>query len=139
MRGWIGMVRALGEAFVALLRAEAEALVHDFARAGKALSRALLLGAVAGAFAFWAIGLLVYLGVELLALTLPRWGAVAVVLGAFLLVAGGLAAWTTARLRAVETPLAAWQRRRADTDRWWRERFGDDEEPAPPEIEEDLP
>jgi hypothetical protein len=139
MGSWIGMVRALGEAFVALLRAEAEALAQDFAHAGKALARALLLGAVAGAFAFWAIGLLVYLGVELLALVLPRWGAVAIVLGAFLLVTGGLAAWARARLRGVETPLATWQRRRADTDRWWRERFGDDDEPPPPEIEEDLP
>jgi len=139
---WGALVREIGEAWIALLRAEAEAVARDLGASGRALLRALLVAAVAGAVAFWALGLVVYLAVELVALALPRWGAVAVVLGVFVLAAALLARLAASRLRAVETPAATVRRRLDDGRRWWRERIA--AEPvappeAPPQVEEELP
>ncbi|KAB2955153.1 MAG: hypothetical protein F9K18_13740 [Thermoanaerobaculia bacterium] len=139
---WRALVRELGGAVLDLLRAEADALVRDLGASGRTLVRALVFAAVAGAVAFWTLGLLVYLAVELLTLVLPRWGAAAVVLGAFALAAAALALAARSRLRALESPDVTVRRRLADSRRWWRERIEADPEAgtaAPPEIEEELP
>ena len=146
-RSWSALVREIGEAFLALLRAEVEAVARDLGDSGRALLRALVLAGLAFGVAFWALGLVVYLAVELLALVLPRWGAVGIVLAVFVLAAAILAAVAARRLRAVESPAATVRRRMEDSRRWWRERIA--AEPATPvatppdaerfEDEEELP
>lgn len=142
-RGWADLVREVGEAFLALLRAEVEALVSDFGRSGRALGRALALAAGAGAVLFWALALVIYVVVELLALVLPRWGAAAATLGIFLLAAGILVAVARARWRAIEDPVRTVRRRVEDSRRWWRSRPAADDvgtagRPGDA-IEEELP
>lgn len=140
---WRARVGEVGRATLDLARAEIDALARDLGASGRALVRALLLAVVAGAVAFWALGLLVYLAVELLALVVPRWGAAAIVLGVFALAAAGLLALARARLGAIEAPDATVRRRLADSRRWWRERIEAEPhagaEPAPPGSEEELP
>ena len=146
-RSWSALVREIGEAFLALLRAEVEAVARDLGDSGRALLRALVLAGFAFAVAFWALGLIVYLAVELLALVLPRWGAVGIVLAVFVLASAILAAVAARRLRAVESPAATVRRRMEDNRRWWRERIGAEPAPdaaTPPdtarfEDEEELP
>jgi hypothetical protein len=58
--------------------------------------------------------------VELLALVLPRWGAVAIVLGLFLLDAVILVAIVRKRLSAIEAPDATVRRRMEESRRWCR-------------------
>jgi len=128
-RGWTGAVRELGLATGDLVRAEISALAADLGASGRALVSALLIAAVGGAVAFWALGLLVDLAIELLALALPRWGAVAVVFGAFALAAAVLLLWARARLRRIEAPDATVRRRLADSRRWWAERVAPEHEP----------
>ena len=101
-RGFAEIVREIGESVLALLRAEVDALLADFGRSGRALGRALLLIAAAAAVLFWVLGLVLYLGIELLALALPRWGAVAIVLGVFALAATILALLARRKLLAIE-------------------------------------
>jgi uncharacterized membrane protein YbhN (UPF0104 family) len=139
---WRALVGDVGQAFLEVLRAEADALARDLGASGRALARALALAAVAGAVAFWALGLIVYLSVELLALALPRWGAAAVVLGVFVLASAALVLAARARLRAVESPDTTVRRRLAESQRWWRERVAAEpeaEDAAPVAIEEELP
>lgn len=142
-RPWMAMVREIGVSFVALLRAEFEALVGDLANSGRSLLRILVLAGFAAGVIFWSLGLLLYLGVELLSLVLPRWGAVASLLGLLLLVALLLALAMRRRWAAIEPPAATVRRRLADNRRWWHERVegmpGAEGDPAPPEIEEELP
>ena len=76
-RSWSGLVRDVGRSFLALVRAELEALAGDLQGSARTLLRALLVAAIAGAVVFWAIGLAIDVIVELLALVLPRWGAAA--------------------------------------------------------------
>ncbi len=142
-RPWLAMVREIGVSFVALLRAEFEALIGDLASSGRSLLRLLVLAGLAAGVIFWSLGLLLYLGVELLSLVLPRWGAAAALLGLFLLVALLLALAVRRRWTALEPPATTVRRRLDDNRRWWRERVeglpGETEEPAPAKIEEELP
>lgn len=143
-RSWSGLVREVGRSFLALLRAEIDALVGDFQGSARTLVRALLLAAVAGAVVFWAIGLLIDLAVELLALVLPRWGAAAVVLGVLIVAALVLAIVVRRRFMAIESPADTVRRRVEESRVWWTRRIEGEEalpppaRPAPP-IEEELP
>lgn len=131
LRGWVRRVRGVGEAFLDVLRAEVATAAEELGRSGRALVRALALLAAAAGVAFWVIGLLLYFAVELLALVLPRWGAVGVVLGVFVLVALVLALVARAKLRGIEAPTTILQRRLADHRSWWQARVaadGDEDE-----------
>jgi len=126
--GWKERVREIGEAFLALVRAELAALAADLGRSGRALVRALLLVAIAFGVGFWTLGLLLYFSIELLALVLPRWGAVGVVLALFVLLTVGLILAARSRFGAVESPGATLQRRLEQNKRWWREKVAADDE-----------
>jgi hypothetical protein len=132
---WKARVREIGESFLALLRAELAALAADLGRSGRALVRALLLVAVAFGVGFWTLGLVLYFAIELLALVLPRWGAVGVVLALFVLVTIALVLAARWKFAAVESPAATLQRRLDENRRWWRERVvgGDDADGAEPD------
>lgn len=125
-RGWGGRIRDVGEAFLAVVRAEIAALAGDLGRSGRALLRVLLLALAAAGVLFWTIGLLVYFAIELLARTLPRWGAVGIVLAVYLLLLVILLGIVRRRLRAIEPPDVTIRRRMEENRRWWRERVAPD-------------
>ena len=129
---WRDRVREVGGAFLGVARAELAAYVADLRASGRALVGAVVAAAVAFAVIFWTVALLIELLVELLALALNRWQAVGVVLAVFLAASVGLALRARARLRAVESPAAALQRRAADTRAWWQERVA--QEAAEPDA-----
>jgi hypothetical protein len=130
MRGgkWARRVREVGEAFLDVVRAEIAELAADLSRSGRALVRALALLGAAAAIAFWTIGLTLYFGVELLALVLPRWGAVGAVLALFVLATVVLLLLARRKLAAVEPPAATVRRHLDDHRRWWRERVAADDD-----------
>jgi hypothetical protein len=132
-RGWTARIRAVGEAFLSVIRAEIGALVADLGQSGRALVRVLLWLAAAIAVAFWTLGLLIYFAVELLALVVPRWGAAGIVLGLFVLVAALLVAAVVRKVSAIEPPDETVRRHLADSQRWWRERVEVDDEIGPGE------
>lgn len=133
-RSWTGSIRELGLATGDLLRAELAAIADELGASARALLTALLIAAVGGAFAFWALGLFVDLAIELFALFLPRWGAVAAVLGIFVLVAAVLLGWARLKLRRLESPAGTVRRRIEESRHWWSERIAPlDDEDAPEE------
>jgi len=135
-RGWGAKIRDVGDAFLGVIRAEVAALFDDLGRSGRALVGALVWVAVAAAIAFWSVGLLVYVAVELLALVLPRWGAAAIVLGVFVLVAVVLVLLAKKRLTSIEPPNATLRRRMEENRRWWNERVAPEEPDEPDEVGE---
>jgi apolipoprotein N-acyltransferase len=121
-------LREVGESYLALWRAEVAAILDALGRSGKALVRALVLVAIAAAIGFWTLGLLLYFAVELLALVLPRWGAVGVVLALFVVLTAVLLLVARGSLKRVESPATTVRRRLEDHRRWWQERVADESE-----------
>mgnify|MGYP003422872716 FL=1 len=109
--GWIARAQNLGSAYFAVLRAEISAALQDLAESGRGLLRAALLFTVTVAFGFWTAGLLVYFLIELLALWLPRWGAVGIVFGIFVVATVTFALTCVARARRIDPPTAMLDRR----------------------------
>ncbi len=137
--GWLGRAHGLGAAFLEVVRAELAALGADLAASGRSLARVLLLFAAACAVAFWTLALLVYFLIELVALKLPRWGAVGSVLALFL-IATLLLLWRgVARMRRLEPPAKAVRRRWRSHAEWWNERVvGEPAERVFPLDDEEL-
>lgn len=137
--GWLGQVHGLGAAFLEVVRAELAALSSDLAASGRSLARVLVLFAGAFAVAFWTFALVVYFLIELLALKLPRWGAVGAVLALFLLVTLLLIWRGMTRMRRLEPPAAAVRRRWHAHAEWWNERVvGEPSERVFPLDDEEL-
>ena len=124
--GWTESARAVGGALLEVWRAEADALGRDFKRSGRELRGVLVLSAVAAGVGFWTVGLGLWAGVEALSEHLPRWGAVAAVLGAGLLATLLLLLIARRRLRRVEPPLRLVKRHGREHVEWWRETFEGD-------------
>jgi cytochrome c biogenesis protein CcdA len=131
---WLARLQNLGSAYFAVLRAEVGAALQDLSASGRSLLRAAVLFTVTLALGFWTVGLLVYFMIEMLALWLPRWGAVGIVFALFLLGTVAFAAASVSRARAIEAPTAMLERRWRDHSAWWQGRIGgsgdegDDEE-----------
>jgi hypothetical protein len=128
MAVWKERLREIGESFLALARAELAALAADLGQSGRAFARALVLVGIAFGVGFWTLGLLLYFAIELLALVLPRWGAVGIVLALFVAVTLILILSARSRFAAIESPASTLQRRLDENRRWWRERVAADEE-----------
>ncbi len=126
-RGWGARIRDVGEAFLAVVRAEVAALAGDLGRSGRALVGALVWALAAAALLFWTLGLLIYVAIELLALQLPRWGAASIVLGIFALASALLLMSVRRKLSAIEPPDVTVRRRMAENRRWWSERVAPDD------------
>jgi membrane protein implicated in regulation of membrane protease activity len=124
--GWLGALRSLGQAGGDLLRSEINALGSDLADSGASLARAIGLFVAAAFFIFWAIGALGYFSIELLALWLPRWGAVLIVLVLLLVVVWILWVLAKKKLRQAERPTETVRRRVTDHLDWWQDRVLDD-------------
>jgi hypothetical protein len=131
-RAWAAMVREVGEAFLGVVRAEIAALAADLQASRRKLTRALVLLAVAAAVIFWSIAVAVDLAVELVALALPRWGALLLVLALLATLALALATAARSRLREIETPAETLRRRMEESRRWWQSRIE-------AEVDEDEP
>lgn len=131
--GWIARAQNLGSAYFAVLRAEVQAALADLAESGRGLLRAALLFTITLALGFWTVGLLVYFLIEMLALWLPRWGAVGTVFGLFVFGTVAFAMACVARARRIEAPTAMLDRRLRDHAAWWQTRI------AGEEGETDLP
>lgn len=120
MQGWIDLFRSLGESLVEVLRAETTSLQQDLKRSGRTLGVALgFLGATV-MLAFWILGLLVFFLVSFLYIWLELWAAALIVLLAFTLVAGILAALGISRLKKVENPVDSVKRHVDDHLDWWQ-------------------
>ena len=122
--GWLARAQNLGSAFFAVLKAELAAAVQELSESGRGLLRAALLLTVTLALGFWTVGLLVYFLIEMLALWLPRWGAVGAVFGLFVLGTVLFAVAAVRRARRIEPPTAMLERRFRDHTSWWQERIG---------------
>lgn len=121
--GWLARAQNLGSAFFAVLKAEVSAALQDLGESGRGWLRAALLLAVTLALGFWTVGLLVYFLIEMLALWLPRWGAVGIVFGLFVVGTVLFAFACVARARRIETPAAILDRRFRDHAAWWQQRI----------------
>jgi uncharacterized membrane protein YqjE len=123
LAGWSSSLQALGVAFGDLVRAELDALGEDLSHSGRRLGSALLLLAGALFALFWALGLAVYLAVEVAHLWLSRWAAAAVVLAVVLLLLSLLALVGWRRLQSLESPAVTFRRRWQGHRRWWLDQF----------------
>lgn len=128
--GWLSRIQQLGSAYFAVLRAELAAALEDLQASGRSLLRAALLFTITVALGFWTVGLLVYFLIEMLALRLPRWGAVGVVFALFVVGTVAFAAAAVSRLRRIEAPAALLERRWRDHAAWWQSRIGEKEDAA---------
>ena len=113
---------ALGHAGLDLAKAEVSALSGELKLSGRTFLRVLLLFAGCLFVLFWAVAVLVFVGIEVGALWLPRWGSALVVLGLLLLLTAlvGVVAWRG--LRHLETPIMTIRRRLEDHLEWWQRR-----------------
>lgn len=126
---WRSRVSEVGSAFLGVVRAEIDAVVRDLGDSGRQLVRVLVVAAVAAAVGFWALGLTLYLAIELLALVQPRWRAVLFVWLAFVIATAVAALLARARAKRIESPAAILRRRSEETRRWWSEQIaGEDDE-----------
>jgi Putative Actinobacterial Holin-X, holin superfamily III len=121
LSGWAESGRAVGEALVAVWRAELDALRRDFADSGRELRRAAVLAAAAAAVCFWTIGLGLWAAVEGLATRWPRWAAVSAVFAAGVLVALLLGWVASRRARRLEPPLETVRRHGREHLDWWQD------------------
>jgi cytochrome c biogenesis protein CcdA len=138
--GWLARAQNLGSAYFSVLRAEIQAALRDLGESGRSLLRAALLFTITLALGFWTVGLLVYFMVEMLALWLPRWGAVGIVFGLFVLATVLFASVSVSRARSIEPPTAMLERRFRDHAAWWQERVaaGSDGSDDPHEEREEA-
>lgn len=130
---WRSRVAEVGSAFLGLVRAEIDAYVADLGTSGRQLVRVLVVAAIAAGLGFWVLGLTLYLAIELLALSQPRWRAVLIVWLVFLVATAIAALLARGRARRIENPAAILRRRSEETRRWWSEQIAADAE------EEDSP
>lgn len=122
-QSWSETFRALGSAFLGVLRAELAALEHDLARSAKAVGLAAALFVAAAAFGFWTLGVATYFLVQLVAIWLPLWGAALVITALFLLVTGALVFVGWRKLKGFQNPVAGSRRRLDDHMEWWQTRL----------------
>lgn len=121
--GWLARVGGLGGAAYDLFLVEARGYAEDLGRSARLLGKLVVAGAVVFALAFWILGLVLYLGIELLALVVPRWGAVAIVAGVFVAGAAGAAFWARGIFLQLENPADTLRRRMDEHRLWWRGRI----------------
>jgi cytochrome c biogenesis protein CcdA len=121
MGRWRRKFTSLGRAGVDLVVSEIDAVLADFAVSSRGVVKASLFFGLAAATGFWAVGMLTYFLVQVLALWLPLWGAAGVVL-LLLLMAGAILYLLGRRvLRQLETPAATVRRHVRDHFDWWQD------------------
>jgi hypothetical protein len=137
-RDWIELIRSLGAALLEVYRAELADLQGEVRDASIHLVWALGLFLGAGVIAFWFVATLVFFVIQLLALWLPLWGAVGVVL---LLLVGtvlSLVGLGLRRLKRWENPAETIRRRLTDHRSWLEGEFLGEEDEADDAREDDA-
>lgn len=126
---WGELLGRIGRSAVELWRAELKALGGELGEGGRVLLRAVLLVAIAGFLAFWALGLVLTASLAALSLVLPLWGSALVLLAVVLLAAYLLWRAASARFAQLESPVETVKRRVSDHVDWWQDQLMHDEEP----------
>jgi hypothetical protein len=149
---WLETFRSLGDALLAVLRAEVAAVQEDLKRSGRHLGAALGLLGAALIVLFWLIALLIAFLVALLCIWFQVWAATLIVLLLFTACTGLLVWLGVRRLKKIENPVETVRRHVDDHLDWLHNRFlqegrsprlqagalsGDDE--TGEDAEEDLP
>ncbi|MGB5162774.1 MAG: phage holin family protein [Thermoanaerobaculia bacterium] len=118
---WVELFQSLQEAFIGVVQAEVSALRLDFELSKRRLVRAIGLAAAAIFVIFWAIGVVVFLLIQVAGQWLPLWAAALVVLA--LLVIAGVALVAAARgsLQQIEAPKAMIRRHVQESMDWWED------------------
>lgn len=119
---WGNLFRSLGQAFQDLMRSELDALGADLADSARRLAVVAGLFLLALFGLFWALGLLAYIFVEVLALWLPRWAAGLGGFSVVLVITLVLAAVAHRRLRKLEKPTITVRRHVTQHVEWWETR-----------------
>jgi hypothetical protein len=104
VRSFRFLLLQLAEAVVGLLKAELDALSHDFRNEARRLLRIAAIFSLTAGVVFWGFGLLLFSAVELLGLWLPRWGAALSLAGALGLLAFGLAVRARHEVERLRSP-----------------------------------
>lgn len=118
-RQWKDLLLSLGESFLEVLGAEAEALKSDLRTSSRRLGVVAALALAAAFLFFWSVGAFGFLLFQVATLWLPGWGAALVVFGFYLLVGLILAAVTRSRWMAIEAPAETIRRRYEEHRTWW--------------------
>ena len=124
---WTDLLRALGEAFSAVLSSEAQALRQDFAASRRKLVGTLVVAGLAFFVLFWAVGAAGISILEALSLVLPRWLSALIVLIVLLCVGGVLGMLAKRRFASIESPVDTVERRIANHVDWWQQSILDQE------------
>lgn len=138
-REWSELLRSLGGAFGDVVAAELGALRDDFARDGKNAGIGAGLVLAACALGAWSLGVVTALAIAVLAIWLPVWASIGIVLLVILIVMVVLLLVARNRFRRLEGPTNTVQRRWEDLRRWWNERVLGEPAPRPALEEEEVP
>lgn len=116
-------IAVLGAAGLDLARAEVAALSRDLRLTGKELLRVAVVAAICLCLLFWAVAVLVFAGVEVAALWMPRWLAALAVFGLLLLVVAILGLVARKWWASLESPGRTVRRRLDEHREWWRRKI----------------
>lgn len=123
---WVDVFRALGEAFVDVVRAEIEVLAEQWKRWGTKAGIAVGLSILALVLlVVYLPGLLIFAAIDALHETAgwPLWGSALAVAGLAFLVAALLLGIGYLLLRKEENPMVAAKGRLADHKTWWQDKM----------------
>lgn len=118
---WVELFQSLKEAFIGVVQAEVDSLRVDFELSTRRLVRAVGLAAAAIFVIFWAIGVVVFLLIQVASLWLPPWAASLVVLALLVIACVALVAAARASLQQIEPPKAMIRRHIQESMDWWED------------------
>jgi hypothetical protein len=118
---WVELIQSLREAFLGVVQAEARSLRLDFELSKRQLVRAIGLAVCAIFVGFWAVGVIVYLLIQVAGLWLPPWAATLVVLAFLLIVGMALVTGARGNLRRIEAPKELIRRHVQEHVDWWED------------------
>jgi len=118
---WVELVQSLQEAFIGVVQAEVRSLRLDIDLSKRRLARAIGLAAGAIFLVFWAIGVVVFLLIQVAGLWLPLWAATLIVLALLVVASMALVAAARGSLRQIEAPKAMLRRHIQESMDWWED------------------
>ena len=123
---WLATLRALGESFLEVVRAELVALQRDAAASARLVLKGARLVILALILLFWMVGTLVFAAVDLLRSSwdLPLWLGALIVGGVLLVGAIVMRFWAVATLRQVDGPGVLARRHATDHADWLKGELG---------------
>lgn len=117
---WSRLVGRVGSASYELLVAEVRGIADELAQSGRRLGRLAAIAGLAFGVFFWGLGALLTAAVAGMSLLLPLWAAALLIAVVLFVLSTVLCFVVRARVRALETPLAAVNRRVDEHLDWWQ-------------------